>query len=63
MKMEMLLPRVNYIRQALNDATFYNARHRQLEIGSILPIIEGERINIIEKQRDRVIMLSFLFLF
>ncbi len=47
---------VNYIRQALNDATFYNARHRQLEIGSILPIIEGERINIIEKQRDRVIM-------
>jgi len=45
---------VVYIRQALKDASFYNARHRQLEIGNILPIIEGERVNIIEKQRDRV---------
>jgi len=48
---------INYIRQALNDALFYNARHRQLEIGNILPIIEGAQINIIEKQKNRVIML------
>jgi tetratricopeptide (TPR) repeat protein len=45
---------VTYIRQALSDAYFYNARHRQLEIGNILPIIEDERINTIEKQRDRI---------
>ncbi|GHT62475.1 hypothetical protein FACS189451_06910 [Bacteroidia bacterium] len=45
---------VIYIRQALNDASFYNARHRQLEIGAILPIIEGERINTVEKQRDKI---------
>lgn len=57
---------VIYIRQALKDATFYNARHRQLGISNILPIIEGERINIIEKQRDRVILfiifISFLLI-
>jgi tetratricopeptide (TPR) repeat protein len=43
-----------YIRQALDDAYFYNARHRQLEIGYILPIIEGERMNMIENQRDKI---------
>jgi tetratricopeptide (TPR) repeat protein len=44
----------DYIRQALDDASFYNARHRKLEIGYILPIIEKERINLIENQRDRI---------
>ncbi|NLI71390.1 MAG: hypothetical protein GX361_01495 [Bacteroidales bacterium] len=45
---------VVFIRQALVDAEFYNARHRQLEISNILPIIEGERINMIKKERDRI---------
>jgi len=56
---------VEYIRRALEDASFYNARHRQLEIGSILPIIEEERTNLIEKQKDRigrVLILSFTLL-
>lgn len=47
-----------FIRQAMKDASFYNARHRQLEIGNIMPIIEGERMNIIEKQRDRITHFS-----
>jgi hypothetical protein len=42
------------IRHALDDAYFYNARHRQLEIGYILPIIEGERMNVIERQKDKI---------
>ena len=50
---------VVYIRQALQDASFYNARHRQLEIGTILPIIEGERLNMVEKQRDK---MTFFFI-
>ncbi|MCL1932403.1 MAG: DUF6377 domain-containing protein [Candidatus Azobacteroides sp.] len=50
---------VIYIRQALADASFYNARHRQLEIGYILPIIEGERINTIEKQKDRIMAFFY----
>lgn len=44
----------NYVRQALDDAYFYNARHRQLEISQILPIIEKERMNMVEKQKDRI---------
>jgi hypothetical protein len=43
-----------YIRHALEDAYFYHARHRQLEIGYILPIIEGERMNVIENQKDKI---------
>ena len=56
---------VEYIRRALEDASFYNARHRQLEIGYILPIIEEERSNLIEKQKERisrVLVLSFTLL-
>jgi tetratricopeptide (TPR) repeat protein len=56
---------VNYVRQALADASFYNARHRQLEIGYILPIIEEERTNLIEKQKDRisrVLLFGFILL-
>jgi tetratricopeptide (TPR) repeat protein len=49
---------VKYIRKALDDAFFYNARHRQLEIGLILPIIEGDWMNIIENQRDRIMIFS-----
>ena len=51
-------PAVKYIRKALDDASFYNARHRQLEIGHILPIIERERLSIIENQRDNFIIFS-----
>lgn len=47
-----------YISEALDDANFYNARQRQLEIGQILPIIERERINNIKSQRDTIIFVS-----
>jgi tetratricopeptide (TPR) repeat protein len=49
-----------YIRRALDDAYFYNARHRQLEIGYILPIIEGERMNVIQNQKNKI--FAFLLL-
>jgi hypothetical protein len=48
-----------YIIEALNQASYYNARHRQLEIGQILPIIERDRMNTIKKQRDRIIIFSY----
>lgn len=41
-----------YIHVALEEANFYNARHRILSINSILPIIEKTHLNIIENQRD-----------
>jgi tetratricopeptide (TPR) repeat protein len=40
-----------YINLALEDATFYNARHRKIEIAKILPIIEGEKLHAVEKQK------------
>ncbi len=48
-----------YIIEALNQASFYNARHRKLEIGQILPIIERDRMNTIRKQRDRITVFSY----
>lgn len=55
-----------YIRIAMDDANFYNARHRKLEISSILPIIEKDRFEAIEKQRNIlvwfVISVTLLFL-
>ena len=49
-----------YIKIALDDAVIYNARHRKIEIGSILPIIEKERINAVENQRNTLIWLFSL---
>lgn len=59
-----------YIQIALEEANFYNARHRILSVNSILPIIEKEHLNSIESQRDElrvsliwVSILSVLFFF
>ncbi|MFT2009305.1 DUF6377 domain-containing protein [Pontibacter sp. 13R65] len=41
----------DYIKQALNDATFYGARQRKIQVAAILPIIEGERLATVEGQR------------
>lgn len=40
-----------FIQNARQDAAFYNARLRQVQISSIFSVIEGERISIIEQQR------------
>jgi hypothetical protein len=47
----------NYIIIAMEDATYYNARHRKVEIASIFPIIEGERLNLVESQKTKLIWL------
>ncbi|MBT1699758.1 tetratricopeptide repeat protein [Fulvivirgaceae bacterium PWU4] len=40
-----------FINQALDDAEFYGARQRKVEIGSILPLIAAARLNSVEGQR------------
>ncbi|UOQ98366.1 DUF6377 domain-containing protein [Hymenobacter sp. 5317J-9] len=40
-----------FIREARENATFYKARQRQIEISHVSSIIEGQKINIIESQR------------
>lgn len=47
-----------YIKQAMDDATFYGARHRQVAISSILPIIEAQRISTVEQQRRSLVIYA-----
>jgi len=49
-----------YIKIALGDATFYNARHRKIEVGAVLPIIEGERLATVEKQKGLLMRYAYL---
>jgi tetratricopeptide (TPR) repeat protein len=49
-----------YIKIALNDATAYNARHRKVEVGLVLPIIEGERLATVDRQRKQLLSYSFI---
>lgn len=49
-----------YIKKALADANFYGARHRKIQVGNILPIIEEERISIIEKQRKTFLIYAII---
>jgi len=56
----------DYVRLAMEDANFYNARHRKIEISSILPIIEKERVDTLERDRRFLItsttIISILFI-
>ena len=47
---------MNYVQSALEDANFYGARHRKIEVGEILPIIEQDRYRLMERQRNLYIM-------
>lgn len=41
-----------YIKQAMDDATYYGARQRKIQVSAILPVIAGERINTEEEQKQ-----------
>ncbi|MDR3652090.1 MAG: DUF6377 domain-containing protein [Paludibacter sp.] len=45
---------------ALDDANFYNARQRKIEVGRVLPIIEAGRFEIINEQKNKLLMYSGL---
>lgn len=45
------------INIAFDDAKFYNARHRNLEINTLLPIINEQRIQTISRQRNILYIL------
>lgn len=50
----------SYANLALDDANFYNARQRKIEVGQILPIIEAGRFQIIKEQKDKLLIYSGL---
>lgn len=53
-----------YINIALDEATYYEANHRKMQVSKILPIIEKERLRLVEAQKKKFIKylmaLSFL---
>lgn len=40
-----------YIEKAIDDASFYGARQRKMQVSAMLPIIQGAKISYIERQR------------
>jgi len=49
-----------YIRAAMDDAAFYNARHRQLSVGKILPIIENKQVQDLQAKNLRIQRLQVM---
>ncbi len=47
-----------YIQEAMRDANFYNARHRQLDISKIMPIIEQSQLQAQKAQNQRIHRLN-----
>lgn len=52
----------NYVHRAMEDATFYNARHRKIELSSILPIIEGAQLYKVEQKNSSLEKIIFLLI-
>lgn len=60
-----------FIKKAIDDATFYGARQRKVQVNSLMPIIQAGEINRIEGQRKlwiiyaavvSIVLLLFIFL-
>ena len=45
-----------YLQQALDDAEFYGARQRKIQIGTLLPIVASEKLVYIEKEKTRFLI-------
>ena len=56
---------IEYMQKAFDDANFYNARQRKIEIGNILPIIQQSRYKDMRSQRNVmllcIVMIVVLF--
>jgi DNA-binding CsgD family transcriptional regulator len=48
----------NYVKVALDDAYFYGARHRKVQISDILPNIEDRQLEIVMHQRKTFLIYS-----
>jgi len=47
-----------FIQQAMEDATFYGARQRKVQVGSILPVIAAAKVHNVDEQRRRWLIYS-----
>ncbi|WP_111599222.1 DUF6377 domain-containing protein [Chitinophaga skermanii] len=51
------------IEYAIDDAKFYGARQRKVQVSSILPIIESEKVNMVEEQKMKLIIYALIATF
>lgn len=49
-----------YVKAAMDDANFYGARHRKIQVAAIFPIIEGNKLDTVERQRRLLITYAVL---
>jgi hypothetical protein len=49
-----------YIKQAMDDAIFYGARQRKIQVSAILPVIASDRINTEEEQKRAWVFFASL---
>lgn len=49
-----------FIETAIENAAFYGARQRKVQMSTLLPLIEGERISAVETQRNILIKYALL---
>jgi cell division protein FtsB len=47
-----------YVKVALEDAYFYGAQHRKIQIANLLPIIQGTQLKIVEGQKKDLFYYS-----
>lgn len=47
-----------YIKKAMNDAVFYGARQRKVQLSDILSLIESERIARVESERKKALIYA-----
>lgn len=52
-----------YVQFSLDDANYYDARQRKIQIGDILPIIEQDRYNMMRNERNAIIITLIVALF
>src|SRR5882757_515037 len=48
----------SYIQKAVDDALFYGARQRKVQLSAILPLIEGEKLAVVEKEKTNIIVYA-----
>jgi hypothetical protein len=47
-----------FVKIAMEDANFYGARHRKVQVAAVFPIIEGQQLRLIESRRRTLLLYS-----
>ena len=49
-----------YVKLAMDDANYYGARHRKIQVAAIFPIIEGNKLDTVDHQRKLLFVYAIL---